>query len=164
MAAGKRRIAVSKRKPGLLARLRRTVAPAAPVPDAPGVDYTLRRRAATRAVRAFVEAIDTYQLHTRRTVHVVSHYRIPGDPGLQEQIPEWIAQRVRFGITDPDGATRYVPIRHVDVTWDEDGVELFLHLQDRIAPGTRAFIAAYLGEGERDDADDQPPSRLLGAP
>jgi hypothetical protein len=162
MATGKRRIAVGRKRGSLWARLRGQAA-APPSATVEGVDYTLRRRAATRSVRAFVEAIDTYQLHTRRTVHVVSHYRIPTDAGLQEQIPEWIAQRVRFGISGPDGEAQYVPIRHVDIVWDEDGTELYLHLEERILPGTRAFIAAYLGEGVA-TADDEPPTLLLGAP
>ncbi len=113
------------------------------------VDFSLRRRASVHAVRRFVELIDTYQLHTRRQVHVISHYVVPDTAGLQDQVPEWLAHRVRFGVVDPKTkATSYVAIHAVDVVWTEDGTELYLHLVDKIDPGTRAFVAAWLGEGD----------------
>lgn len=167
MASGKRRIILDGSGGGFWNRLlrrgrgdrlRAEVAPA-------GIDVTLRHRAAVRAVRQFIEAIDTYQLHTRKTVHVVSRYRVPSDAGLQERVPEWVAERVRFGVVGPDGDYQYLDIRQVDVGWDEDGTELYLHLAEKVAPGTRAFIAAYLGDEDPALRSEEAPSpRLLGGP
>ncbi len=166
MASGKRRILLNGAKIGFWNRLLRRgqgdrlesdVLPA-------GIDGSLRRRAAVRAVRGFIEAIDTYQLHTRRTVHVVSRYRVPSDSGLQQRVPEWVAERVRFGVVGPEGEYQYLDIRQVDVSWDEDGTELYLHLAGRVAPGTRAFIAAYLGDEDSGPASNEPSPRLLGGP
>jgi len=114
----------------------------------PSVDYRLQQRAELHCVRSFTEQIETYQLHSRRCVHVVSRYLLPQDPGLQERVPEWIAQRARFGIVRGANDFQYVRIDRVDIAWDEDGTELFLHLSERVDPGTRAFVAAYLGESE----------------
>ncbi len=168
MASGKRRIQLDRaRKTSWLQRLFGCeAAPAIRSPhDPPGVDTSLRRRAAVRAVRTFIESIDTYQLHTRRTVHVVSSYRVPPDSGLRERVPEWIAERVRFGIVKPGGEYGYLTIKSVDVSWNDDGTELYLYLDERVAPGTRAFIAAYLGEAEGVVPPDAMPSpRLLGEP
>ncbi len=113
------------------------------------IDYSLRQRAAVHALRRFIELIDTYQLHTRKQVHVISHYVVPDTAGLQDQVPEWLAHRVRFGVVDPKTkATTYVTIRAVDVVWTEDGTELYLHLTEKIGKGTRAFVAAWLGEDD----------------
>ena len=124
----------------------------------PNIDFSLRQRAAIHAVRGFIEGIDSYQLHTRKQVHVVSHYVVPDAAGLQDLVPEWLATRVRFGVVDSDSKeTNYVGIRAVDVVWAEDGTELYLHLTDRIDPGTRAFVAAWLGEdGGRSGLGDTP--------
>ncbi len=170
MASGKRRIDLNRAaRPGFFARLfgRRSTPKliALPVEEPGGIDFTLRRRAAVRAVRNFVESIDTYQLHTRRTVHVVSNYVIPADPGLQDKVPEWLAQRVRFGVVQGAGGFGYLQIRAVDLTWDHEGTELYLHLDSKVAPGTRAFIAAYLGEGDGTaEMQDLPATLLLGDP
>lgn len=167
MASGKRRIILDGSGIGFWRRVfrrgrgDRVSHPAPP----PGVDVSLRRRAAIRAVRSFIEGIDTYQLHTRRTVHVVSRYRVPSDSGLQLRVPEWVAERVRFGVVGPEGEYKYLDIRQVDVSWDEDGTELYLHLRGRVAPGTRAFIAAYLGDEDPAERSAAAPSpRLLGGP
>jgi hypothetical protein len=167
MASGKRRIILDGSGTGFWSRLLRRgrgdrlnheTAP-------PGIDVSLRHRAAIRCVRSFIESIDTYQLHTRRTVHVVSRYRLPSDAGLQQRVPEWIAERVRFGIVAADGDYQYLDIRQVDVAWDGDGTELYLHLAAKVAPGTRAFIAAYLGdEDSLTAAPDAPSPRQLGGP
>jgi hypothetical protein len=168
MASGRRRINLEQDSRGFWARLFRRPCPPALVADHElvlDVDFSLRRRASVRAVRAFVESIDTYQLHTRKTVHVVSGYVIPPDPGLQDKIPEWLAERVRFGISQGAGEFGYLRIRSVDVAWDDEGTELFLHLQQKVVPGTRAFIAAYLGEGDGEEQmNEQTSSMLLGDP
>ena len=145
MANGKRRIRLDDdRGPGIWARLlrRSKPEPSCEDEDDPQVDLTLRRRASIRTVRALVEAIETYQLHTRRIVHVVSGYVIPTAPGLQDQVPAWLADRVRFGVVREPGRFEYLRITAVDVAWDERGTELFLHLDEKVIPGTRAFIAA----------------------
>ena len=165
MTNGKRRIRLDhERGPGLWARLlhRRSPEPPCDDPDDPAVDLTLKRRASIRAVRAFVEAIETYQLHTRRIVHVVSSYVIPTPPGLQEQVPSWLADRVRFGVVREAGRFDYLRIKAVDVAWDEDGTELFLHLDEKVTPGTRAFIAAWLGDEGPDPLGESPSTLLLG--
>jgi len=170
MASGKRRIDLHRATPpGFFARLfgRRAAPPLVALPsvEVTGIDFTLRRRAAVAAVRSFVESIDTYQLHTRRTVHVVSRYVIPGDPGLQQKVPEWLADRVRFGVVEGAGGYGYLQIRAVDLTWDHEGTELYLHLDSKVTPGTRAFIAAYLGEGDGTaEMRDLPATLLLGDP
>ena len=134
------------------------------VPD--GVDFSLARRAERRAVRAFIEAIDNYQLHTRRTVHVVSDYRLPSDSGLEQCVPEWLARRVRFGIVRGEmGDIGYLRIKSVEVHWDGDGTQLYLHLAQKVVPGTRAFIAAYLGDAQGvEELDALPSTLLLGEP
>lgn len=130
---------------------------------AANIDFSLKQRAAVHAVRRFIELIDTYQLHTRKQVHVVSHYVVPDTPGLQNQVPEWLAHRVRFGVVDPKTKeTTYVGIRAVDVVWAEDGTELYLHLTDKIDPGTRAFVAAWLGEGDGRTGLQDTPGVLIG--
>jgi len=131
-----------------------------------GVDFSLARRAERRAVRAFIEAIDNYQLHTRRTVHVVSDYRLPSDPGLEQRVPEWLAERVRFGVVRGEmGDIGYLKIKSVEVHWDEEGTQLYLHLAQKVVPGTRAFIAAYLGDAQGvEELDALPSTLLLGEP
>lgn len=157
MATGRRRIVVHKRprRPGFLRRLffRRVpelrAVEGTPVSSSGSpVDYRLAHRTAVRVVRAFTEQIDTYQLHSRRSVRVVSRYLIQGDRGLQEKVPEWIAERVRFGILRGGGECDYIRIDRVDISWDEEGTTLLLHLAEKVAPGTRAFVAAYLGGAE----------------
>ena len=167
MANGKRRIQLDQdAKPSLWARLlrRRHSGLVGPEPHDPSVDQTLKNRAAIRAVRAFVEAIDTYQLHTRKVVHVVSSYVVPPAPGLQDQVPEWLAARVRFGVVRTGGAFEYLGIRAVDVAWNDDGTELFLHLDQKVIPGTRAFIAAWLGDESASVTGEAASTLLLGEP
>ena len=151
MTSGRRRITLQEKR-GFFGRLASVIRrrPPKPVEVAPalGVDFRLRTRAALAAVRQFTEQIHTYQLHSRRCVHVLSRYRFPGDSGLQEKVPEWIAERVRFGLVRGGGDFDYAEIVVVDIGWDEDGTELFLHLRNKVEPGTRAFVAAYLGKDE----------------
>ena len=156
MTSGKRRITVHQgsRGPGFLRRLFRTKPALVEAPPSletvagSKVDFRLRHRSITRTVREFTEKIETYQLHSRRCVHVVSHFLVPGEQGLEQVVPEWIAQRVRFGIVRGGGEFEYIRVNSVDIAWDEEGTELFLHLDERVEPGTRAFVAAYLGEAE----------------
>jgi len=170
MATGRRRIVVHKtpNRPGFLRRLFSRKRPElSAVQDAlmppldTGVDYRLAHRAAVRAVREFTEQIDTYQLHSRRSVHVVSSYLLPGDRGLQERVPEWIAERIRFGILRGGGECEYIRIDRVDISWDDEGTTLLLHLAEKVAPGTRAFVAAYLG-GPGLRPTGSPPGLVLG--
>ncbi|HCP45910.1 MAG TPA: hypothetical protein DIU15_07705 [Deltaproteobacteria bacterium] len=133
--------------------------------SAVGVDYRLRVQVATRTVREFVESIDNYELTTLKTVRVWSDYTISRDPGLQEQVPKWLAERLRFGIVRPQGDIAYLDIHTVDVQALEEGTELFLHLAHKVAPGTRAFIAAYLGSGDgSDQLRELPRAMLQGEP
>ena len=112
------------------------------------VDHTLVGRVASQHVRRFVESIDTYQLLSRNVVQVFSAFRVPDQPGIRQQLPVWLSERIRFGIVTGDGSDfRYVSIRSIEMRWDEETTELRMHLDERIVPGTRAFIAAYLGEG-----------------
>jgi hypothetical protein len=167
MANGKRRIHLDNgARPSLWARLlrRRHAEPSDPDPDDPSIDLRLKRNASIRAVRAFVEAIETYQLHTRKVVHVVSSYVVPPAAGLQEQVPEWLAARVRFGVVRSAGHFEYLGIRLVDVAWNEHGTELFLHLDEKVIPGTRAFIAAWLGDESPGQPGELPSTLLLGEP
>jgi len=130
-----------------------------------GVDYSLRHRAAVHAVRSFIEAIDIYQLQTTRVVQVLSDYLMPSDSGLEHKVPEWLAERLRFGIVTAEGGIRYVAIDVADFSWDSDGTEVLLHLRDKISPGTRAFVAAYLGHGDGvAEMQDLPAALLLGEP
>jgi hypothetical protein len=99
-------------------------------------------------VREFTEQIETYQLSTRRCVHVISSYLVPPDAGLQKKVPEWIAERIRFGILRGGGECDYIRIDKVDISWDSEGTSLLLHLSEKVDPGTRAFVAAYLGGAE----------------
>ncbi len=127
------------------------------------VDFSLRKRASLHAVRSFIELVDTYQLHNRKTVHVVSHYEIPTTAGLDDLVPEWLAHRVRFGTVAPESKeTSYVDIHAVDVVVTEDGTELFLHLTRKVEPGTRAFVAAWLGDGDGRSGLQDAPSMLIG--
>ncbi len=169
--ADKRRITLEQPEgTGWWARLRRRLGSAGPVAEesaqVEGIDFTLARRAERHAVRAFIEAIDTYQLHTRRTVHVVSTYRIPSDTGLEQRVPEWLAERVRFGVVRGElGDIGYLRIKSVEVSWDHEGTELYLHLAQKVVPGTRAFIAAYLGDAAgAEELDALPSALLLGEP
>jgi len=171
MAAGKRRITLEQPNgAGWWSRVRERLglapAPLAPVAATEGIDFSLARRAERRAVRAFIEAIDTYQLHTRRTVHVVSTYRVPSDSGLEQRVPEWLAERVRFGVVRGElGDIGYLRIKSVEVHWDDEGTELYLHLAQKVVPGTRAFIAAYLGDAAgAEELDALPSTLLLGEP
>jgi hypothetical protein len=122
------------------------------LPD--GVDGGLRQRAAVLAMRAFIEGIENYELQTRRVVHVESRYVVPATPGLQSCVPAWLAERVRFGVVRGDGSIDHVPISLVDVRWDDAGTELLLHVEERIEPGTRAFVAAWLGDGASGTPND----------
>lgn len=129
----------------------------------PNVDFSLRQRASLHAARRFIELVDTYHLHNRKTVHVISHYEVPGSAGLAELVPEWLAHRVRFGMLDPQTSdTFYLDIHAVDVVVTDEGTELFLHLTQRVEPGTRAFVAAWLGEGDGRSGLQNAPGRLLG--
>jgi hypothetical protein len=137
--------------------------PTAPAEALPNVDFRLRQRASLHAVRRFIELVDTYQLHNRKTVHVLSHYEPPRDAGLAALVPEWLAHRVRFGMVDPKTkATSYLDIHAVDVVFTEEGTELFLHLVGKVEPGTRAFVAAWLGEGDGRSGLQDAPSMLIG--
>jgi hypothetical protein len=102
-------------------------------------------------VREFTEQIENYQLSTRRCVHVISSYLVPPDAGLQKKVPEWIAERIRFGILRGGGECDYIRIDKVDISWDSEGTSLLLHLSEKVDPGTRAFVAAYLGGAELRD-------------
>ena len=171
MAGNKRRITLEQpRGTGWWSRLIGRLRPRDSAHDGAsgpqGVDFRLARRAERRSVRAFIEAIDTYQLHTRKVVHVVSTYRLPGDPGLESRVPEWLAERVRFGVVRGElGDIGYLRIKSVDVHWDAEGTELYLHLAQKVVPGTRAFIAAYLGDSAgTDEMEALPSSLLLGEP
>lgn len=172
MAGGKRRITLENpTKAGVWARVREWFGGASldsitPTLAEDRIDYSLARRAERRAVREFIESIDTYQLHTRRTVHVVSRYRVPSDAGLEQRVPEWLAERVRFGVVRGDfGDIGYLRIKAVEVHWDDHGTELYLQLAQKVVPGTRAFIAAYLGdEGGFEQIGDLPTTLLLGEP
>jgi hypothetical protein len=168
MTSGKLRIDLRRAsRPGFFARWfrrrRRPTLDLLPPADSDSIDFTLRRLAAVRAVRGFVEAIENYTLQTHRTVHVVSKYVIPDSPGLQEEVPQWLAARVRFGVVQGAGGIGYLGIRAVDLTWDDQGTELFLHLDAKVAPGTRAFIAAYLGEGDGTLKLQELPPKLIGS-
>ncbi len=168
MAGNKRRITLEQPNgTRWWSRLRQRLGLAPAIPeaeDAPdGVNFSLARRAERHAVRTFIESIETYELHTRRTVHVVSTYRIPSDPGLEERIPEWLAERVRFGVVRGElGDIGYLRIKSVEVQWDAEGTELYLHLAQKVVPGTRAFVAAYLGHTPgADEMEALPTSALL---
>lgn len=134
----------------------------APVLQPENVDFSLRHQVAVRAVRTFIERVSTYTLEGRRGVHVISTYEVPTAAGLDALVPEWLAHRVRFGVVDAkSGATRWVPIRAVDVVWGEGTTELHLQLMDKIEPGTRSFPAAWLGE-ESYAGLSEPPEVLQG--
>ena len=117
------------------------------VPDDSVVDSRLLEQVELQQVRRFVEGIDSYRLHSRRVVHVVSDYVIPSHSGLAAQVPWWLARRLRFGVAEPNGDHRYVPITGIELVWDEHSTELFLRLEENVEPGTSAFVAAYLGDG-----------------
>jgi hypothetical protein len=126
-----------------------------------GIDYTLRHRAALHAVRAFIERIDHYSLQSSRVVQVLSDYVVPDDSGLERKVPEWLAERLRFGVVTVESRVRYIPIQHVDFRWDRGGIEAQLYLSEKIAPGTRAFIAAYLGHGDGINEVDELPQAVV---
>ncbi len=128
------------------------------------VDLSLVSRVAADHVRDFVETIDDYQLVDARTVRVVSHFRMPDHPGLIETLPTWISERIRFGMVEADGRDfRYAIIRAMEMRWGDGDTVLLLHLDERVAAGTRAFIAAYLGDGRDAQAlRDLPFSSLPG--
>jgi len=112
------------------------------------VDMTLVGRVASEQVRAFVESIETYQLLSRSVVHAVSSYRMPDHPGIRANLPSWISERIRFGVVSPDGLDfRYAELVAIEMRWNDECSELLLHVGERVPRGTRAFIAAYLGEG-----------------
>jgi len=173
MASGKRRIIVHGRSKGsglfrrifsrwpALELVRKAPASVADPAADSGIDFRLRRRAAIRAAREFTEQIATYHLHSRSCVHVASDYLVPADRGLQEKAPEWIAERIRFGIIRGGGECDYIRVNRVDIAWDDEGTVLFLHLAERVDPGTRAFVAAYLGGAEL-RATSGAPGLLLG--
>ncbi len=112
------------------------------------VDLTLVGRVAAEHVKRFVESIETYQLASRRTVQVLSNFEMPEHDGLQAKIPGWISERIRFGVVDSSGRDfRYATLRAMEMGWGDGPTELWLHLDEAVEPGTRAFIAAYLGDG-----------------
>jgi len=129
-----------------LLRSRRHPPPELPKPA--NVDLTLVGRVASEHVREFVESIDTYQLLSRTVVQAVSSYRMPDHPGIRDNLPSWISERIRFGIVSANGSEfRYADIVAIEMRWNDEGSELLLRIGERVPPGTRAFIAAYLGEG-----------------
>ncbi len=152
---------------GIRAWLRRRLGrtPELPAPPAANVDTTLLSRIASEQVKAFVEAIDTYQLQSRTVIRVRSNYRMPRQAGIREQVPVWLAERIRFGVVEGDSLDfRYAAIRRVHLRWDDDSTDLLLYLDERVEAGTRAFIAAYLGEGMHTQAlRDLPLSSNLGS-
>ena len=80
-------------------------------------------------------------------------------------MPEWLAHRVRFGVVRGElSDIGYLRIRAVDVVWSDEGTELYLHMARKVVPGTRAFVAAYLGEAGGEEAMDRLPSTLLVGP
>ncbi len=168
MSSGKRRIDLRAtwKPPGFWRRLFRRGGSELPIePAVLGVDYSLRHRAAVHAVRSFIESIDTYQLQTTKVVQVLSDYLMPIDAGLEDKVPEWLAGRLRFGIVTAEGGIRYIPLHVIDFSWDESGTEVLLHLEDKVTPGTRAFIAAYLGHGDgAAEMQELPAAMLLGEP
>jgi|GEM_PF-2100283 len=155
---------IRRRWANLLKRRHLQALPAIEPPTAgPNVDFSLRKRAAVHAVRRFIELVDTYELHNRSTVHVVSHYEVPQTAGLEQQVPEWLAHRVRFGMIDPSTKeTTYVEIHAVDVLVTDEGTEMYLHLSRRVEPGTRAFVAAWLGDGDGRTGLQDAPGMLIG--
>ncbi len=166
MRSGETKIILRPR--GLRHRLRRWLgrgpsAPPGPATDT-NVDLTLVTQVASEHVRQFIEAIDNYQLATHDVVQVISHYRMPDQEGLRAQIPVWLSERIRFGVVAADGCDfRYCDIEAVEMSWDDDGSELLLHLGESIRGGARAFIAAYLGEGMDAQAMRGLPLSTLGA-
>jgi hypothetical protein len=116
-------------------------------PEDPQVDTRLLAQVELAQVRSFVEGIESYRLHSQRVVHVVSNYRMPTNPNLAAQVPWWFARRLRFGVAEADGSHRYVPIIGIELVWNELTTELFLRMEESVAAGTSAFVAAYLGEG-----------------
>ncbi|MCK6529952.1 hypothetical protein L6R50_21125 [Myxococcota bacterium] len=166
---------------GALRRLLRLppVAPPPPLPP-PNVDLSLLHRLEGRHVREFVEGIEDYQLadHRGRSVHVTSTFRMPAEPDLARRMARVLARHLRFGVVDDAGdGLRYLPLRAVDVEWDETGTRAILHLGDRLAAGTRASISGWLpaaddpvpdtpgpiprvGAGAGDDPSRPPPLRL----
>lgn len=112
------------------------------------VDLTLVSKVAAEHVRRFVESIDTYHLVSRRVVQVLAHFEVPAHGGLQSKIPAWISERIRFGVVDHNGRDfHYAALRSMEMSWEDGETELLLYLDEAIEPGTRAFIAAYLGDG-----------------
>lgn len=114
------------------------------------VDLRLLGRVANVAVRGFVEGVHGYRLVKRDAVEVSSSYRIPDAPGLQRNVPRWLAQRVQLGAELRPEVRRH-DVRAVDVAWDRKGTRLILHLREPIAVGTPVFVFAGLGSegGER---------------
>jgi len=168
MSSGKRRIDLreSWKPTGFWRRLFARRGRELPIePSVLGIDYSLRHRAAVHAVRCFIECIDEYQLQTTRVVQVLSDYLMPADAGLERKVPEWLAERLRFGVVTAEGGIRYIAIQFVDFNWDDTGTELLLHLEEKIEPGTRAFVAAFLGHGDGvAEMQDLPAEMLLGEP
>lgn len=124
--------------------------------EAAGIDYTLERRAAARAVRAFVEGISQYQLHSRKVVHAASHMRVPEAPGLQARVPEWIAERLRFGVVE-EGAYRYLELDAIEVSWNEQGTQVFLHTTLPVRRGALPFVTASTDDDDEDGAEHERP-------
>ncbi len=155
---------MSRRWANLLQRSHlRALPEPAPLVLAENVDFSLRQRALVHTVRSFIEMVDTYELHNRKTVHVMSHYEIPDSKGLGELVPGWLAHRVRFGTMDDDsGSTHYLDIRAVEVVSTDEGTEMYLHLTEKVEPGTRAFVAAWLGEGDGRTGLQDAPNVVIG--
>lgn len=166
MAEGRRtfQLRESRPLPRWLAWLRPQGEPLVPAWEAEGIDYTLEHRAALRAIRGFISGIVRYQLHSRRVVHVASQYNVPEAPGLRERVPEWLAERLRFGVVVGEArAYRYLDIEKIEVLWNEQGTQLFLHLEHPIDRGSQPFVSAWLHDEEQ-EGDDLPTTRMLGEP
>ena len=160
MSRGEARIVLKPQ--GLRHQLRKLLRSRRPAPWNPpkpaNVDLTLVSRVASEHVRDFIESIETYQLLSRSAVQAVSRYRMSDHPGIRDHLPTWLSERIRFGIVNRDGSDfRYPDIVAIDMRWDDEGTELLLYIDERIPPGTRAFIAAYLGEGVDAQALRGPP-------
>jgi hypothetical protein len=134
----------------------------APQESVAGIDYSLRNKAIIRVLGGFLEGIEAQQIHSRRTVHVASHFRMPADPGMENRVPEWIAEHLRFGAVDAEtGAVHYTRIRAMDVVWGERGIEIFLHLLEPVPRGARLVFAAEVGDDVWTDAAREVPAGLL---
>ena len=161
--AGKRRIILEQPRPtGLWSRVREWFGLGGPEPDdespPSGVDFSLARRAERRTVRAFIEAIDNYQHPPHRPRG--GTYIVPTDAGL-EQRPERLVERALRGGPRRDGGHRLPADKIRGGGLGRRRTELYLHLAQKVVPGTRAFVAAYLGDAVGGEEMDALPSTLL---